>query len=56
MVAQGCVDDLWLTVSPLLVAGDGPTILTGLPLPGPKKMALADVLRADDHLFLRYTS
>jgi len=54
LVAQGCVDDLWLTVSPVLVAGDGPTTLTGIALPEPHAMQLADVLRADDHLFLRY--
>ncbi len=56
LAAQGCVDDLWMTVSPVLVAGDGPTTLTGLALPGPAAMRLEDVLRADDHLFLRYVA
>ncbi len=55
LVSQRCVDHVWMTIAPLLVAGDGPTALTGLALPEPHGMTLADVLRADDHLFLRYT-
>lgn len=51
LLAQDLVDDLLLTVAPLLVAGDGPTAVTGELLPGPPRMALRDVLRADDHLF-----
>lgn len=54
VVAAGCLDALMLTVSPLLAAGDAPTILAGPPLPDPPRMRLAEVLRADDHLFLRY--
>jgi riboflavin biosynthesis pyrimidine reductase len=56
MVAQRCVDELWLTVSPVLVAGDGPTTLSGIQLAEPHGMRLADALRADDHLFLRYST
>lgn len=56
LVAQQCVDDLWLTVSPVLVAGDGPTTLNGIQLAEPHALQLADVLRADDHLFLHYVS
>jgi riboflavin biosynthesis pyrimidine reductase len=54
LVAEGCLDELLLTVSPRLVAGEGPTSLTGPPLPGAPRLALRDVHRADDHLFLRY--
>lgn len=56
LVAQGCLDELLLTVAPLLVAGDGPTPLSGDPLPGGTRMTLAGVHRADDHLFLHYVS
>ncbi len=54
LLADDLVDDLLLTVAPLVVAGDGPTGLTGPELPGPPRLALADVHRAGDHLFLRY--
>jgi riboflavin biosynthesis pyrimidine reductase len=56
LVADGLVDDLLLTLSPLLVAGDGPTPLTGAPLAPPPTYALQAVHRADDHLFLHYTA
>lgn len=55
LLADDLVDDLLLTLAPLLVAGDGPTGLTGAQLPSPPRMVLRDVLRADDHLFLHYT-
>jgi riboflavin biosynthesis pyrimidine reductase len=54
LVAAGRLDDLLLTVSPMLVAGDAPAILTGPALPDPARLQLADVHRADDHLFLHY--
>ena len=54
LLAADLVDDLLLTVAPLLVAGDGPTSTTGEPLDGPPRMGLRQVLRADDHLFLHY--
>jgi riboflavin biosynthesis pyrimidine reductase len=54
LVAGGLLDDLCLTVSPLLAAGDAPTILEGDGLPEPARLALRDVHRADDHLFLHY--
>jgi len=56
LVAQGCLDDLLITVSPRLVAGDGPTPLTGAEVPGAPRLTLAHVHRADDHLFLHYTA
>lgn len=54
LVAQDGVDDLLLTVSPLLVAGDAPTLLAGDALPEAARLVLHDVHRADDHLFLHY--
>lgn len=56
VVSTGLLDDLLLTISPLLAAGDQPTILTGEPFPSPVKLRLAEVSRADDHLFLHYTA
>lgn len=54
LLAEDLVDDLLLTLAPLVVAGEGPTSLTGDELPGPPSMSLRDVHRADDHLFLHY--
>ncbi|MBI5104750.1 MAG: dihydrofolate reductase family protein [Solirubrobacterales bacterium] len=53
VAAQGCLDDLLLTVAPLLAGGDEPSILAGAAL-GPVRLRLAEVHRADDHLFLHY--
>ena len=55
LVAADCVDDLLLTVAPMLVAGDAPTPLSGVPIDPPAGLALRDIHRADDHLFLHYT-
>jgi riboflavin biosynthesis pyrimidine reductase len=55
LVAAHCLDDLLLTVAPMLVAGDAPTALRGAELEPPAPLALRDVHRADDHLFLHYT-
>ena len=55
LVVADCVDDLMLTVAPMLVAGDAPTPLRGAPLDPPAGLALRDIHRADDHLFLHYT-
>ena len=54
LAADDLVDDLLLTVAPLLVAGDVPTAVTGSALQGPPRLTLRDALRADDHLFLHY--
>jgi riboflavin biosynthesis pyrimidine reductase len=54
LVAQDGVDDLLLTVSPLLVAGDAPALLEGPAFDEPARLALREVHRADDHLFLHY--
>jgi riboflavin biosynthesis pyrimidine reductase len=55
LIGEGGIDDLLVTVAPLLVAGDGPRILEGDPLtPSPPHLALQEVHRADDHVFLHY--
>lgn len=54
MVADGLVDDLVLTIAPLLAAGDAPTPLAGPALDPPARMALRGTWRADDHLFCHY--
>lgn len=54
LVAEGLLDDLCLTVAPLLAAGDAPSILEGDALEDPAPMALRDVHRSGDHVFLHY--
>jgi riboflavin biosynthesis pyrimidine reductase len=54
LVADGGLDDLLLTVSPLLAAGTAPTILDGAPFADLTRLALREVHRADDHVFLHY--
>lgn len=56
LAAAGCLDDLLLTVAPLLVAGDAPSVLGGATLDPPSPLALRDVHRADDHVVLHYAS
>lgn len=54
LVAAGLVDELDLSVAPLLVSGDAGRIAAG-PLPvDPQRMRLASVLHADGMLLLRY--
>jgi riboflavin biosynthesis pyrimidine reductase len=53
LTAADLVDELCLTVSPLLVGGDAGRISTGPPGP-PREMSLRHILRAEDMLFLRY--
>jgi riboflavin biosynthesis pyrimidine reductase len=54
LLAEGGLDDLLLTVAPLLAAGDGTSILEGDALTPPARLALRDLHRADDHVFLHY--
>ena len=56
LVAAQCIDDLLLTVAPLLVAGDAPTALSGAELEPPAPLTLRDIHRAGDHLFLHYAA
>lgn len=55
LAADGVLDELDLTLSPVLQGGDETRILTGPELPGaPRPMLLRHVLAADSMLFLRY--
>jgi riboflavin biosynthesis pyrimidine reductase len=56
LVAAGCVDDLCLTISPLLSAGDRLRITHGAALEPPAHLRLRHLLEADGYLFSRYTS
>ena len=55
MVAAGLLDELCLTLSPLLLAGRPARILDGRPFAVPAELSLAHVLQDEDFLFLRYT-
>lgn len=48
------LDELCLTLSPLLVAGDPSRILDGPPLAKPERLRLASLYEDEDFLFLRY--
>jgi riboflavin biosynthesis pyrimidine reductase len=54
LAAAGLLDELCLTVAPLLTAGEAPRILDGAALAPPSKLALSHVLEAEGYLFLRY--
>jgi len=56
VVAAGLMDELCLTLSPRLVAGDGPRVLAGPELAEPFDLSVAHVLEADGFLFLRLRS
>jgi riboflavin-specific deaminase-like protein len=53
MIADDLVDELCLTVAPLLTAGDAGRIAAGPGSP-PRRMSLVHILTAEDMLFLRY--
>jgi riboflavin biosynthesis pyrimidine reductase len=56
MVTAGVLDELCLTVSPLMLAGDGPRIVNGPPALKPAELRLTHAFRDDeDFLFLRYS-
>jgi riboflavin biosynthesis pyrimidine reductase len=54
MIYERCVDDLILTLSPLLVAGEQRTVLNGRLLEPPVPLVVRDVHRSHDHLFVHY--
>jgi riboflavin biosynthesis pyrimidine reductase len=54
LLAANLVDELCLTVSPMIAAGAARRIAHE-PLTAPRRMSLAGVLRSDDTLLLRYT-
>ena len=54
LVAEDLLDELLLTVAPLLAAGEAPTPLSGPALDPPARMTLAAAWQAGDHVFLHY--
>ncbi|MDN3292495.1 pyrimidine reductase family protein [Streptomyces ficellus] len=54
LVAAGVLDELCLTVSPLMTAGDAQRIAGGPSLAVPSRFALASLLEEEGFLFTRY--
>ncbi len=54
MLAPGLVDELFLTVSPVLVGGGEPAVVEGVALERPRRMGLLSALEHESFLFLRY--
>jgi 5-amino-6-(5-phosphoribosylamino)uracil reductase len=55
LLAEGLVDELFLTLSPKLAGGPDPlTIVAGAPLPEPAEMELLGAAELDGELYLRY--
>ncbi len=54
LVAAGRLDDLCLTIAPMLVAGDRHRILRGPGLDPVRRLRLTHLLQDDDELFARY--
>jgi riboflavin biosynthesis pyrimidine reductase len=54
LAAADLVDELCVTVSPMLLSGDSRRILTGATLVPPTRLDLASVLHDDGFVFLRY--
>jgi riboflavin biosynthesis pyrimidine reductase len=52
--AAGLLDEVCLTLSPLLVGGDAKRILAGAGLPGARQWRLRSLCEQDGFLFLRY--
>lgn len=52
--AADVIDELCLTVSPLITGGDAPRIMNGPGVPGPARFVPLSVLEEDGYLFTRY--
>ena len=55
LAAEDLIDDFIFTVSPLLVAGSAPTLLSGEAFEPPLGLELENVWRSESFLFLHYT-
>ena len=55
VVAAGLLDELCLTISPRLVGGDGPRVLTGPELVPPLALGVVHLLEEDGFFFCRLT-
>jgi hypothetical protein len=56
VVAAGALDDLCLSVAPLLAGGAGDRLLAGQPLDPPVPLRLDHVLEDEGTLFLRLST
>ncbi|MGH9008453.1 MAG: pyrimidine reductase family protein [Acidimicrobiia bacterium] len=54
LAAAGLLDELCLTLAPLLVSGKAKRILAGPPLQPPPELTLRSLCEEDGYLFLRY--
>jgi riboflavin biosynthesis pyrimidine reductase len=54
MLARGLVDELFLTVSPMLVGGGEPSVVEGTAFELPRRLDLLSVLEHESFLYLRY--
>ena len=54
LIAEGLVDELFLSLAPKLAGGPAMTLLTGDPLPEPLLAELVWLLEHESHLFGRY--
>lgn len=55
MLEAGLVDELFLSVSPLLVGGGEPSVVEGTALERPLPLRVVSVLESESFLYLRYT-
>lgn len=52
--AAGALDELCLSLAPVVAVGDAPRIMNGPAVPVPERFALASVLEEGGFLFTRY--
>ena len=53
-VAAGLVDELFLTLAPVLAAGGGPSVVEAPPLHPPVTLQVVHLIEHEDVMFLRY--
>ena len=54
LFAAGLIDELCLTISPLLAGGDEPRIAQGTPVTPPARLHVVHIAEDDHYLFVRY--